>query len=118
MRTRWSRRSADSASSTGPTAGPRRSGASRRRPWPRRTSTSTSSCSSHGGRSMPSPKEVRIAAVADVHCSMNSHDTLRTLFVEKVEKADVLALCGDLTDDGLPDEAHVLAKELAAVTAP
>jgi Icc-related predicted phosphoesterase len=67
---------------------------------------------------MPSPEKVRIAAVADVHCTKNSHDTLHPLFAEMAEKADVLALCGDLTDYGLPDEAHVLAKELAAVKAP
>ncbi|HEY3082155.1 MAG TPA: metallophosphoesterase [Chloroflexota bacterium] len=67
---------------------------------------------------MPSPKKVRIAAVADVHCTKTSHDTLHPLFAEMAEKADVLALCGDLTDYGLPDEARVLAKELAAVKAP
>ncbi|HEV8638901.1 MAG TPA: metallophosphoesterase [Chloroflexota bacterium] len=67
---------------------------------------------------MPSPKKVRVAAVADVHCTKSSHDTLQPLFAEMAEKADVLALCGDLTDYGLPDEAHVLAKELAAVKAP
>jgi len=65
---------------------------------------------------MPSPSKVRIAAVADVHCTKTSHDTLHPLFAEMAEKADVLALCGDLTDYGLPDEAHVLAKELAAAS--
>jgi Icc-related predicted phosphoesterase len=30
------------------------------------------------------------------------------------KSADVLALCGDLTDHGLPEEAHALAREIAA----
>jgi hypothetical protein len=34
------------------------------------------------------------------------------------EQADVLILCGDLTDYGLPEEAHVLARELSAVSVP
>lgn len=34
------------------------------------------------------------------------------------ERADVLLLCGDLTDYGLLDEVHVLAKELSVVRIP
>ena len=34
------------------------------------------------------------------------------MFVQMAESADVLALCGDLVDYGLEDEAHILAKEL------
>ncbi len=57
---------------------------------------------------------VRVAAVADIHCSKTSQGTLQPLFAQASASADVLLLCGDLTDYGLPDEAHVLAKELAA----
>jgi Icc-related predicted phosphoesterase len=67
---------------------------------------------------MPSHKKVRVAAVADMHCTKTSQGTLQPLFAEMAEKADVIALCGDLTDYGLPDEAHVLVKELAAIKAP
>jgi Icc-related predicted phosphoesterase len=35
-----------------------------------------------------------------------------------MESADILALCGDLTDTGLPEEAHLLAKEFAAAKLP
>jgi len=40
------------------------------------------------------------------------------LFAKIAESADVLALCGDLTDYGTADEARVLAKELAGMKLP
>jgi Icc-related predicted phosphoesterase len=40
------------------------------------------------------------------------------LFAPVNTQADILLLCGDLTDYGLPEEAEVLAKELSAVTIP
>jgi Icc-related predicted phosphoesterase len=43
---------------------------------------------------------------------------LRPVFAHVEERADVLLLCGDLTDYGLPEEAAVLAKELSVVTVP
>ncbi len=64
---------------------------------------------------MPSAKGmVRLAASADLHCTKASQGTLQPLFAEMTREADVLLLCGDLTDAGLPDEARVLTKELAA----
>ncbi|TMQ15105.1 MAG: metallophosphoesterase [Candidatus Rokuibacteriota bacterium] len=56
---------------------------------------------------------VRVAAVGDLHCGRESQGALQPLFARATEAADVLALCGDLTDYGLPDEARVLARELA-----
>lgn len=61
---------------------------------------------------------VRIAAVGDIHCTKTSQGALEPLFSEASEQADVLLLCGDLTDYGLPEEAHVLVKELAAAKIP
>ena len=61
---------------------------------------------------------VRVAAVGDLHCKRSSSGFLQTLFSRIGENADVLALCGDLTDRGLADEARVLAKELQAVKIP
>ena len=62
---------------------------------------------------------MRIAAVGDLHCTRQSHGTLRGLFAEASAAADMLVLCGDLTDYGLPEEADVLADELTAgATAP
>jgi Icc-related predicted phosphoesterase len=57
---------------------------------------------------------VRVAAVADIHCTRTSQGTLQRLFAAISEAADVLLLCGDLTDYGLPEEAHTLAHELTA----
>lgn len=68
---------------------------------------------------MPKSKnKVRIAAVGDIHCTRTSQGVFQPLFTQASEMADVLLLCGDLTDYGLPEEAHVLAKELAAVKVP
>src|SRR2546430_7108264 len=61
---------------------------------------------------------VRVAAVGDLHCKGSSPGSFQTLFSRIAESADVLALCGDLTDRGLADEARILAKELQAVKIP
>ncbi len=57
---------------------------------------------------------MRIAAVGDLHCTKTSHGVFQPLFSAMQEAADVLVLCGDLTDYGQADEARVLARELAA----
>lgn len=62
----------------------------------------------------PAPGHVRFAAVGDLHCTQDSAGRLRELFAQAAEAADALLLCGDLTDYGLPEEAKVLADELAA----
>ena len=56
---------------------------------------------------------VRVAAVGDLHCGKDSQGALQPLFARIAEAADVLALCGDLTDYGLPEEAKILVRELA-----
>jgi Icc-related predicted phosphoesterase len=58
-------------------------------------------------------KTVRLAAVGDLHYGKASRGTLQPLFaaVTRLE-ADILILCGDLTDYGLPEEAAELAREL------
>src|SRR5919201_6423927 len=61
---------------------------------------------------------IRVAALADLHCTKTSQGAFQTLFARIAESADVLLLAGDLTDYGLPDEARVLAKELAALRIP
>jgi Icc-related predicted phosphoesterase len=59
---------------------------------------------------------VRVAAVGDLHCSKTSQGLLRPLFENSHEFADVLVLCGDLTDYGLPEEAHILLDELSVAS--
>lgn len=58
---------------------------------------------------------VRFAAVGDLHCTKDSAGSLRSFFAQAAEAADVLLLCGDLTDYGTTEEAKVLAGELAQV---
>lgn len=59
-----------------------------------------------------------LAALADIHCGKLSRGRLRPIFDQASARADVLLLCGDLTDHGLPEEAGVLAKELSGVKIP
>ncbi|MDG3006367.1 metallophosphoesterase family protein [Paludisphaera mucosa] len=59
---------------------------------------------------------VRVAAVGDLHCGKTSRGTIRPLFENADRFADVLVLCGDLTDYGLPEEAEILVEELAVAS--
>jgi Icc-related predicted phosphoesterase len=62
---------------------------------------------------------VRIAAVGDIHLGGRGLDPpLQILFGQVSQHADVLALCGDLTDRGDPEEAKLMAKALATVSVP
>ena len=61
-----------------------------------------------------SARPLRIAAVADVHCTRSGQGALQNLFATIATRADILLLCGDVTAYGLPEEASVLAKELTA----
>jgi Icc-related predicted phosphoesterase len=57
---------------------------------------------------------VRIAAAADLHYSRTSQGLLPRMLADLNERADVLLLCGDLTDHGLPEEAQIVVKELSS----
>jgi len=61
---------------------------------------------------------VRLAAVGDLHVKKTSQGAIAPLLTPVNDEADVLLLCGDLTDYGLPEEAGVLAKELSAIRIP
>lgn len=67
---------------------------------------------------MPAKKDsvkVRVAAMADIHYGKASQGALQDVFAQIAREADVLLLCGDLTDYGLPEEAQVLAKDLSTI---
>src|SRR5713226_4492379 len=64
------------------------------------------------------PDSLRVAAVGDLHIHQNSAETLQALFEKISQNADVLALCGDLTHLGLPQEAERLANDLRACRVP
>lgn len=61
---------------------------------------------------------VRIAAMADIHVRATDKGKWRDYFEMLSEKADVVLICGDLTDTGRPEEARVLAAELEACQVP
>jgi Icc-related predicted phosphoesterase len=63
----------------------------------------------------PPRKTVRIAALGDLHYSRTAPaGSLQPLFAQITEAADVLLLCGDLTDYGLAEEARALGREITA----
>ena len=57
---------------------------------------------------------VRIAAIGDLHVAKTAQGTFQPLFAQISGSADVMVVCGDFTDYGLPEEARVLARELTA----
>jgi Icc-related predicted phosphoesterase len=58
---------------------------------------------------------VRIAALGDIHHGKSAvQGSLQPLFSQITDAADILVLCGDLTDFGQPDEARALAREITS----
>lgn len=60
----------------------------------------------------------RIAAVGDIHVRDTDRGQWTEFFRNVSQEADVLLLCGDLTDHGRASEAEVLAEELRACSIP
>ena len=63
-------------------------------------------------------RPLRVAAIGDLHCTKESVGLLRPIFEQASARADVLLLCGDLTDYGTVEEAQILAKELSVMKHP
>jgi Icc-related predicted phosphoesterase len=63
-------------------------------------------------------RAMRIAAVGDLHVTKDMAGQLSPYFAQLDGRADMLLLCGDLTDYGLAEEAVVLAKELSGLKIP
>ncbi|MFF9817474.1 metallophosphoesterase [Streptomyces sp. NPDC014006] len=61
---------------------------------------------------------IRIAAVGDIHMGPDSQGVLRPAFETLPDCADVLLLAGDLTRHGTPEEARVVAREIAGLGVP
>jgi Icc-related predicted phosphoesterase len=57
--------------------------------------------------------ELTLAAIGDLHCTRTSAGKLQPLFAAVAGRAQVLLLCGDLTDNGTAEEARVLVAELS-----
>jgi Icc-related predicted phosphoesterase len=60
----------------------------------------------------------RIAAVGDIHVGTDSVGRVAAGLAHVSERADVLLLAGDLTRCGTPEEAELVAGELAGVAIP
>lgn len=67
---------------------------------------------------MLAPNTLRIAATSDLHYDRHAKGKWRDLFEEASASADVLLLCGDLTDYGLPEEANMLVEDLRHCSIP
>lgn len=59
-------------------------------------------------------RKLRIAATADLHYGKHSRGMMNDAFAEISRDADILLLCGDLTDYGLPEEAEELTADIRA----
>ena len=69
---------------------------------------------------MPSTNErkLRVAAIGDLHVMEDSVAPYRDLFTQIAGEADVLLLCGDLTNFGKSTEAAILAEDIRACPIP
>ncbi len=63
-------------------------------------------------------EKIRIAAVGDIHIRESDKGKWAEYFKKVSQEADVLLICGDLTDTGDEGEAQVLAEELKACSIP
>jgi uncharacterized protein len=68
--------------------------------------------------STPDNSKLKVAAIGDLHVRRERTSGVRDLFAEISKAADVLVLCGDLTDVGDPHEAEILAEDLRASSIP
>ena len=62
--------------------------------------------------------KLRVAAIGDLHVMEDSVAPYRELFTEISGAADVLVLCGDLTNFGKTGEAEILAEDIRACSIP
>jgi Icc-related predicted phosphoesterase len=67
---------------------------------------------------MASDRKLRVAAIGDLHVMEESIAPYRELFAEISGAADVLVLCGDLTNFGRTREAEILAEDIRSASIP
>lgn len=61
---------------------------------------------------------MKIAAIGDVHCRVETRELVQELLWPIKGQADVLVITGDLTDSGLPEEAETLVPQLHRLEMP
>src|SRR5688500_17111827 len=64
------------------------------------------------------PRPIIVPAIGALHVTEASDHRYRDMFAEISAQADVLALCGDLTNFGRVADAEILADDLGACTSP
>lgn len=66
----------------------------------------------------PVPETIKLAAIGDLHVVETDEHRYRDMFAEMSEVADIVALCGDLTNFGKTREVENLLGDLEACTKP
>jgi Icc-related predicted phosphoesterase len=61
---------------------------------------------------------IRIAAVGDLHIGLEEEGRWRPHYLDLDTRADMLLLAGDLTREGYPEEAELVARELKDLPVP
>lgn len=69
-------------------------------------------------QSQTTNETLRVAAIGDLHASELHPNRYRDMFAEISQEADVVCLCGDLTNLGKVSEAEILAEDLQSCAIP
>lgn len=67
---------------------------------------------------MANDRPMRVAAIGDLHVQEHDDAPYRELFSEIAQHAEVLLLCGDLTNFGKEREAQILADDIKSCSIP
>ena len=67
---------------------------------------------------MANDRPMKVAAIGDLHVQESDEAPYRELFAEISSQADVLVLCGDLTNFGKEKEAQILAEDIKTCSIP
>lgn len=70
------------------------------------------------GGEPPDGRQVRIAAVGDLHMSDDSRGGYASLFARVNQESDILALVGDITTHGKPEQMRAFVEDIQVVEKP
>ena len=63
-------------------------------------------------------RTIKVAAAGDIHCHEGNREEIEQAFARIAERADLVALAGDLTTHGEPEQAAVLADACRDIDVP
>jgi Icc-related predicted phosphoesterase len=66
----------------------------------------------------PDGRTVRVAAAGDIHVTEANKDALANAFREVDQNVDLILLAGDLTTQGEPEQARIVAEVVAGIATP